>query len=280
MPERQALGRGLAALLREPERAAGDVRPVLLRDIHANALQPRKRFDEAGIGELAASIREKGVLQPIVVRRRDSGYEIVLGERRWRAAQAAGLETIPALVRDTSDRESLEIALVENIQREDLNPIELATAYRGLIEVNGLSQEDLARRIGKDRATIANMLRLLSLPEDIQANVVDGSLSMGHARALLAATTPARQRALRDRIVQEGLSVREVERLGRGERSMPPKARREEPKPDPVLARIQGDLQRRFQTPVFVRRRGRRGAIEIVFYGDADLDRIVRMVLG
>jgi len=280
MPERQALGRGLAALLREPERTPGDARPIPLRDIHPNVLQPRKRFDEAGLAELAASIREKGVLQPIVVRRRSSGYEIVLGERRWRAAEAAGLESIPALVRDTSDREALEVALVENIQREDLNPIELATAYRGLIEVNGLGQEDLARRLGKDRATVANTLRLLSLPEDIQANLVDGALSMGHARALLAAPSPARQRALRDRILQEGLSVREVERLAREERRTPPRARRAEPQPDPALTRIQGDLQRRFQTPVFVRQRGRRGAIEIVFYGDADLDRIIRIMLG
>jgi len=243
-------------------------------------LQPRKRFDEAGLAELTASIREKGILQPIVVRRRDSGYEIVLGERRWRAAQAAGLEAIPALVRDTSDRESIEIALVENIQREDLNPIELAAAYRSLIEENGLSQEDLANRIGKDRATVANTLRLLSLPEDIQANLVEGEIAMGHARALLAALSPARQRALRDRIVREGLSVREVERLAREERVAPPRARREEAKPDPALARIQGDLQRRFQTPVFVRRRGKRGAIEIVFYSDTDLDRILRLMLG
>lgn len=280
MPERQALGRGLSALLREPERSGGDVRTILLRDIHPNVLQPRKRFDEAGLAELTASIREKGILQPIVVRRRDSGYEIVLGERRWRAAQAAGLEAIPALVRDTSDRESIEIALVENIQREDLNPIELAAAYRSLIEENGLSQEDLANRIGKDRATVANTLRLLSLPEDIQANLVEGEIAMGHARALLAALSPARQRALRDRIVREGLSVREVERLAREERVAPPRARREEAKPDPALARIQGDLQRRFQTPVFVRRRGKRGAIEIVFYSDTDLDRILRLMLG
>ncbi len=280
MPERKALGRGLAALLREPDRGAGDVRPIPIGDIHSNALQPRKRFDEAGLAELAASIREKGVLQPIVVRRRDSGYEIVLGERRWRAAQAAGLEAIPALVRDTSDRESLEIALVENIQREDLNPIELATAYRGLIEVNGLNQEDLASRLGKDRTTVANTLRLLSLPEDIQINLVEGALAMGHARALLGAASPARQRFLRDRILREGLSVREVERLAREERAVPPRVRREEPKVEPALARIQGDLQRRFQTPVFVRRRGKRGAIEIVFYGEGDLDRIVRLMLG
>ncbi len=280
MPERQALGRGLAALLREPERGTGDVRSIPLKDIHSNVLQPRKRFDEAGLAELTASIREKGVLQPIVVRRRDAGYEIVLGERRWRAAREAGLDAIPALVRDTSDRESLEIALVENIQREDLNPIELATAYRGLIEVNGLAQEDLARRLGKDRATVANTLRLLGLPVDIQTNLVEGSLTMGHARALLGAASPARQRALRDRVLQEGLTVREVERLAREDHAPRARAPREAPRTDPAFARLQGDLQRRFQTPVFVRRRGKRGAIEIVFYGDADLDRIVRLLLG
>ena len=280
MAERKALGRGLAALLREPDRGGADVRSIPIGDVHSNALQPRKRFDEAGLGELAASIREKGVLQPIVVRRRDSGYEIVLGERRWRAAQAAGLEAIPALVRDTSDRESLEIALVENIQREDLNAIELAKAYRGLIEVNGLSQEDLAQRLGKDRATVANTLRLLSLPEDIQGNLVEGALTMGHARALLGAVSPTRQRHLRDRILAEGLSVREVERLAREDRTLPARVRREAPNVDPALARLQGDLQRRFQTPVFLRRRGKRGAIEIVFYSDGDLDRIVRLMLG
>jgi ParB family chromosome partitioning protein len=243
-------------------------------------LQPRRRFDEKAIAELASSIREKGVLQPIVVRRRDSGYEILLGERRWRAARAAGLETIPALVRDASDRESLEIALVENIQREDLNAIELATAYRSLIEMSGLTQEEVAARLGKDRATVANTIRLLALPEDIQRDVLEGTLSMGHARALLGLEPAARQRALRDRILREGISVREAERLAREGRSTPPRARKQPSAADPALARVQADLQRRFQTPVVVRRRGRRGTIQVVFYSDADLDRVLKLMLG
>ncbi len=279
MVERQALGRGLSALIREPERHAGEVRSLPVADIRPNASQPRKRFDEAAITELAASIREKGILQPIVVRRRDSGYEIVIGERRWRAARAAGIASIPAIVRETSDRESLELALVENIQREDLNPIELAMAYRGLLDLGGLTQEELAKRLGKDRATVANMLRLLTLPPDLQQNVIEGSLSMGHARALLSAGSAARQRAIRDRVLTEGLSVREVERLAQGGRPAPPGGRPASRKLEPALARLQTELQNHFQTPVAVRRRGRRGTIEITFYGDNDLDRIVRLML-
>jgi ParB family chromosome partitioning protein len=279
MAERQALGRGLSALIREPQRQAGEVRSLPVADIRPNASQPRRRFDEGAIAELAASIREKGILQPIVVRRDDLGYEIVIGERRWRAARAAGIASIPAIVRETSDRESLELALVENIQREDLNPIELATAYRGLLELGGLTQEELAKRLGKDRATVANTLRLLALPPDIQQNVIEGSLSMGHARALLSAGNAARQRAIRDRILREGLSVREVERLAQGERPASPAGRPASHKLEPALAHLQTQLQGHFQTPVVLRRRGSRGTIEITFYGDNDLDRIVRLLL-
>ena len=279
MVERQALGRGLSALIREPERKAGEARFLPVADIIPNASQPRKQFDEARIAELAESIQERGLLQPILVRRRDSGYEIVVGERRWRAAQAAGLASILAIVRETSDRESIELALVENIQREDLNPIELATAYRGLLDLGGLTQEELAGRLGKDRATVANLLRLLALPRDIQQNVIEGTLTMGHARALLSAGNAARQRAIRDRIVAEGLSVREVERLAQGGRPSPPGGRAAVRKSEPTFARLQGELQNHFQTPVLLRRRGRRGTIEITFYGDDDLDRIVRRML-
>jgi ParB family chromosome partitioning protein len=279
MAERQALGRGLSALIREPQRQAGEVRSLPVADIRPNASQPRRRFDEGAIAELAASIREKGILQPIVVRRDDLGYEIVIGERRWRAARAAGIASIPAIVRETSDRESLELALVENIQREDLNPIELATAYRGLLELGGLTQEELAKRLGKDRTTVANTLRLLGLPPDLQQNVIEGSLSMGHARALLSVGNAARQRAIRDRILTEGLSVREVERLAQGGRPASPAGRPVSRKPEPALAHLQTQLQGHFQTPVVLRRRGSRGTIEITFYGDNDLDRIVRLLL-
>jgi ParB family chromosome partitioning protein len=232
----------------------------------------------SGIAELAASIREKGVLQPIVVRRAAAGFEIVIGERRWRAARSAGLASIPAIVRETSDRESLELALVENIQREDLDPIELATAYQGLMELNGLTQEEVARRLGKDRATVANTVRLLGLPAEIQRDVAEGRLSMGHARALLGCSPAARQRALRDRIVREGLSVREVERLVRETREG-----RERPAPPPsrtaALSEAEQALQRHFQTPVAIKRRGRQGRIEIRFYNDEDLDRLLGLIL-
>lgn len=280
MPERQALGRGLSALIGRPERAGPEVRAIPIDDIHKNVLQPRKHFDDAGIEELAASIREQGVLQPIVVRRQAAGYEVIVGERRWRAARAAGLETIPALVRDSSDQESLELAIVENIQREDLNPIEQAQAFRTLMDLNKMTQEAVAARLGKDRATVANTIRLLGLPRDIQQDVAAGQLSMGHARALLACASTARQRALRDRIVRKGLSVREAERLAREERSQAgPRARARTPA-DAALGQVAEDLRRHFQTPVSVKRSGRGGRVEIRFYSDADLDRILRMILG
>jgi len=275
MPERQALGRGLSALIERPERTGDEVRMIPIGEIHKNVLQPRKRFDDAAIAGLAASILEQGLLQPIILRQRAIGYEIVIGERRWRAAKEAGLEAIPAIVRESTDQESLELAIVENIQREDLNPIEQAQAFRALMDLKKMTQEEVAGRMGKDRATVANMVRLLGLPQEIQLDVVEGRLSMGHARALLACSSAVRQRALRDRIVQKGLSVREAERLAgetRGKAAGRPA--------DPALAGIAEDLRRHFQTPVTVSRRGRRGRVEIRFYNDEDLDRILRLIMG
>ncbi len=278
MAERQALGRGLSALISRTDRSGSEVRTIPLELLHRNALQPRKRFDEAGIAELAASIREKGLLQPIVVRRATEGFDIVIGERRCRAARMAGLASIPAIVRETSDRESLELALVENIQREDLDPIELANAYRGLMELNGLTQEEVAGRLGLDRATVANTVRLLALPPEIQRDVAEGRLSMGHARALLGCSQPARQRALRDRIVREGLSVREVERLVREARESGERPARG---PSKQAARSEAEeaLRQHFQTPVAIKRSRRGGRVEIRFYNDEDLDRILGLIL-
>ncbi|MDP3939219.1 MAG: ParB/RepB/Spo0J family partition protein [Deltaproteobacteria bacterium] len=281
MAERQALGRGLSALISRPERAPGETRAIPLDEIHKNVLQPRKRFVDAAIAELAASIREKGVLQPIVVRRAaQGGYEIIVGERRWRAAREAGMDAIPAIVREASDRESLELALVENIQREDLNPIEQAQAFRALMELNGLTQEDLATRVGKDRTTITNVLRLLALPPEIQEDLSEGRLTMGHGRALLGCANAAHQRALRDRILRQGLSVREVERLALEGPDGGARRTRARATGDSTLKALEADLQSRFQTPVTLRRRGKRGTIEIKFYNDEDLDRIVRLILG
>jgi ParB family chromosome partitioning protein len=278
MAERQALGRGLSALISRTDRSGSEVRTIPMEHLHRNALQPRKRFDEAGIAELAASIREKGLLQPIVVRRAPEGFEIVIGERRCRAARMAGLASIPAIVRETSDRESLELALVENIQREDLDPIELANAYQGLMELNGLTQEEVAGRLGLDRATVANTVRLLGLPPEIQRDVAEGRLSMGHARALLGCSPHARQRALRDRIVREGLSVREVERLVREAREAGERPGPGLPRP-PARSEAEEALRHHFQTPVAIKRSRRGGRVEIRFYNDEDLDRILDLIL-
>ena len=222
---RNALGRGLDALIpaapapaREaapPARATNEVRT---NDIAPNPDQPRRRFDESELERLADSIRRHGVLQPIVVRRAAAGaarpYELVVGERRWRASQRAGRETIPAVVQDVEPHDLLEVALVENVQRRDLNPIELAQAFRALLEA-GRTQEEVGERVGLDRSTIANHLRLLELPKELQEDVERGALSMGHAKALLQLPNPERRRHLRDRIVAEALSVRAAEALAR-----------------------------------------------------------------
>ena len=280
MAERQALGRGLSALITPSERRPNDVRALPIKDLHKNASQPRKHFDDGAIAELAASIREKGLLQPIVVRRVRIGYEIIVGERRWRAAREAGLETVPAIVREATDRESLELALVENIQREDLNPIELATAYQGLMNLNGLTQEEVAGHLGVDRATVANIIRLLALPREIQQDVAEGRLSMGHARALLGCGTAVRQAALRERIIREGLSVRVVERLIRDAKDARPRRATSGAQTDPALAPAEEALKRHFQTPVSIKQHGKKGRLEIKFFSNEDLNRILRMILG
>ncbi len=222
------LGRGLDSLIEERE-PVGPAEPVGVEcaRIRPNPFQPREALDDETVGELAASIREHGVLQPVVVRRSDGGYELVAGERRWRACLRLGLERIPAVVRDVPDDRMLEIALVENLQREDLNPIEKARAYRRYVTELGLTHEAAAARLGKNRSTITNQIRLLDLPDDIQEMVSRGTISMGHARALLAAPDDETRRALARRIEQEGLSVRQTEELARP-RPAPPVERAEQ----------------------------------------------------
>jgi ParB family chromosome partitioning protein len=221
---RPALGRGMAALLSnapEPIRAAPSAVPgrtflsLPIEAIERSSEQPRKRFEEAKLEELAASIREKGVLEPILVRREGAKYRIIAGERRWRAAQRAGLREVPAVVRDASDREAFEIALVENLQRADLNAMEEAEAYDVLVQDHGLTQEVIAQRVGKERSTVANALRLLKLPEEVRDAVRDGRLDMGHARALLGLDDPEAIRKAALRAIREGLSVRATEALVR-----------------------------------------------------------------
>jgi ParB family transcriptional regulator, chromosome partitioning protein len=294
---RKALGRGLDALLGAkkpasapppqqpaeppalPEGIDGQVRRVPLSLIVVNPEQPRTEFDPTALEELAASIRVEGVIQPILVRPNGDRYLLVAGERRLRASKLAGLDSIPALVRGVEDDRLLEIALVENIQREDLNPIEIAAALQRLAQVGQLSHEELAQRTGKDRSTVTNLLRLLRLPSEVRALVAEKRLSMGHARALLALTDEESQRKLALRAAERGLSVREVERLVR-EATEPPKPKLEK-EIDPNVAAAVESMERRLGTRVrLVGRGGRKGRIEIDYNSPEELDRIYALLSG
>jgi ParB family chromosome partitioning protein len=280
-PERaQGLGRGLAALI--PQRSSNQ--PVTLElaisRIRPNPLQPRKRFDPDGLAGLTASIAEHGVLQPIVVTETMDGYQLVAGERRVRAAQAAGLERVPAVIRQLADREQLEIALVENLQREDLDPIETADAYRQLIEEFGFSQDDLATRVGRARSTVANTLRLLDLAQGVQAAVAGGRLSEGHGRALGGLQPEIQDRVL-DSVIGQDLSVRQTEELVR--RLREPKAEAAGPparRADPDLERVEEDLRRALGTKVSLARSRRGGRIVIEYYSDEELGRLYERLTG
>jgi len=280
MPDkRQALGRGLSALI--PEAAAPAAprpadRPVEIDiDLLApNPRQPRVTIDEARLEELAQSIRSNGVIQPLVVRRVEGRYEIVAGERRWRAAQRAGLLKVPIVVRDIPDEKLLEVALIENIQRENLNPVEEAQAYRRLTDELHLSQEAIAIAVGKDRATIANYMRLLRLPAEVRSDLASGALAMGHARALLALPDEGAQRRVSREVVAHGLSVRETESVVRRE-LQPAILPASMPRPvDPNTRAAESRLKIALGTPVRIHRRGKGGRIEIAFNDEHELQRL------
>ena len=280
-PERsQGLGRGLASLI--PQRHSGQpgTLEIPIGRVGANPRQPRKRFDLEGLASLTASIVEHGVLQPILVTETIDGYQLVAGERRLRAAQAAGLDRIPAVVRQLADRDQLELALVENLQREDLDPLETADAYRQLIDEFGFSQEDLAARVGRARSTVANTLRLLELAPGIQAAVADGRLTEGHGRALGGLATELQDRVL-DSVIGQELSVRQTEELVRRLREPKPQpeglpARRA----DPDLERVEEDLRRALGTKVSLARSRRGGRIVIEYYSDEELGRLYERLTG
>lgn len=280
MAKRVALGKGLGALF--PELEKGEKGDLLLCDIHAihpSPLQPRRLVPDDGIEELTQSIREQGILQPLVVRHRGEGYELIVGERRWRAAQRAGLKKVPILLKEATDQEVLELALIENLQREDLNPLEEAEAYQRLITEFAYTQEVLAQRIGKDRSSVANILRLLKLPEEVQGALEKNEISMGHARALLAFKNEREQIAFCRKIVKRGLSVRETEdgirHLLENKTSRPTK---ESEKPE--ITSLREELRHIFKTQVRIRTRGERGTIEIQFYSLDDLERILELIRG
>ncbi len=283
--KRNALGKGLSALLPDPEPRAteGPTGATLEVDVAAlepNPVQPRTNLDPAGLAELAASIRESGIVQPIIVRRLANGrYQIIAGERRWRAAQQAGLPQVPVVVRDVPDGRLLELALVENIQRQELSPIEEAHAYQKLQESLRLTQDDLARKVGKDRSTVANSLRLLRLPSEIQTLVNERQLDAGHARPLLALQAASDQVGLAREAARKGLSAREVERRVALMRAGSDEPRRSAPRKDANTRAAEERLRAVLGTPVTIKRRARKGTIEIAFGSEAELNRLFEWLL-
>jgi len=278
--KRKALGRGLSALF--PDTVIADTDKGFfycpIESISPNPHQPRQNFSDSELIELADSIKEKGVIQPILVSRTKDGFQLIAGERRWRAAQKAGLDKIPVLIRDVSPAETLELALIENIQRKDLNPIEESSAYQELVEKFHFTQEALSKRVGKDRSTIANFLRLLKLPAIIQQDLIDGRLTAGHARVLVAMEPLSVQLEIRDRIIKKSLSVRQTEDLVKKIVTLKkPKSPKTEI--DHYIDSLSKDLQKSLGTKVIIRRKGKKGKIIIDFYSDEDLSRLIDHLL-
>ena len=276
---RKALGRGIGALIPgadEPERTTQEVvENISLDRIRTNPMQPRTGMDEAHLAELANSIRERGLVQPIVVRRAGYDFELIAGERRLQACRRLGRSDIPAIIKDVPDDQLLELALIENIQREDLNPIDEARAYKTLIETLGITQDAAATRVGKDRATISNSLRLLTLPDEIQRLVASGQLSAGHARAVLTLGDTEEMLKTARQIVAEGLTVRTIEEMVRAGRKPRHKGRRTKRRVIPELAQIEEQLQRRLGTRVRVQGTQHKGSIAIEYYSIEELERII-----
>ena len=282
-----ALGRGLDALIPRVdsplEEDSGEVSKAFLECdidlIRPNRYQPRSHFAPDELTQLSESIQTQGVLQPILVRKLDAGFELVAGERRLRAAKLAGLERVPVVVKEVSDAQMLELSIVENIQRENLNPMEEAEAYHRLIEEFGLTQEQASVRVGKSRSAVANFLRLRQLPEPIKASIVEGQLSMGHARALLGADSAAQQNAAWRAILRKGLSVRQTEELIKRLRTASQAVEiKKNSTEDRHLSSVTENLSRRFGTKVQIKRRGKKGRLEIEFYSNEDLDRLLQLL--
>lgn len=273
MLKKTGLGKGMAALLPVIEDDAKKYFSCPIEEIKPNRHQPRKTFVAEKLEELASSIREKGIIQPLVVRKASSHYELIAGERRWRAAQKAGLREVPVVIQDVSDDVAVEMALIENIQREDLNAIEEAEAYHALMEKFNLSQDEMAKRVGKERSTVANSLRLLRLPHDLKRDIVEERLSMGHARALLALDSPDMMKKAREEILKGRLSVRAAEGLVKKIKSKKPLQTKKDV--EPHMVDLEERLKRHFMTKVSIRRNGKGGKIEVFFNNPDDLSRII-----
>ncbi len=289
--KRKALGKGLSSLI-PSSIAKSQVQPVTsfpsrsaelrieVSKIRPNPRQPRRSFDDAGLDELASSLKAQGLLQPVVVRPLSEGqYELIAGERRWRAAQRAGIHQIPAVVRDVPDEKLLELALIENLQREELNAIEEAEAYRILVDDLELTHNEIAQRVGKQRTTVANALRLLNLPETVKDMVRGRLISMGHARALLALEDAKAIESLARRVVAEGLSVREVESQAKRPAGVKPRAGRPSKPIDPNVAAAEATLQRILGTKVRIAGNGTVGRLEVHYHSAEELDRVYRLIV-
>jgi len=279
--ENRALGKGLSALI--PEKVdltnAESLTKIKTSNVKVNSNQPRKHYDDERLSELIASVKEKGVLQPILVREKDGGYEVIAGERRLRAARALNMEEVPVVIKEVSDQEALVLALIENIQREELNPIEEADAYKRLLEDYSFTQEDVARSVGKDRSTISNILRLLKLPEEIQRSIAKGAISEGHARALLSVENKRELKQLFEYSIKKGLSVRELEQLVKTGLGL--KYRREKSKltkKDYNVVALEERLQQILGTKVSIMAQKKRGKVVIEYYSNEDLDRIINII--
>ena len=281
----KALGKGLGAIFQRDNVSLDGpgLTPVELPidELSPNPYQPRRKFDAEALAELADSIKAHGVLQPIVVRKKDGAYQIIAGERRWRAAKAAGLSTIPALVKQMDDSSMMQVALIENLQREDLNPIEEAVAYRKLMDEFGLTQEELSTAVGKSRPVIANAVGLLNLPQQVQDQLAEGRITAGHARCLLTLPGAQLQTSLADRIVKDGLNVRQTEQLVRRltENVSRKQNGRRRGRSDPDAALLAGRLSERLGTKVKLTGTPHKGVIQIEFYAAEDLDRILEIIL-
>lgn len=288
--QKRALGRGLSALIPQAAPPANVAvvpaepppRPGVLKlpieSIHRDTAQPRRHFDEAKLAELTESIKTHGLMQPVLVRKDGDGYRLIAGERRWRASQAAGLHEIPAIVKDVTEVQAFELALVENLQRADLNPIEEAEGYKRLIEEFKLTQEQVSQRVNKDRSTVANALRLLGLPDDVKQMVAEGSISMGHARALLGVPRLPEMAALAEQVVARKLSVRDTEKLVQQQRTSKKEGGRPA-KQSPQVKALTEELQRLLGTKVrLTEKGGGKGTLEVDFFSYDDLDRLLKLL--
>lgn len=278
--EKRVLGRGLSALIPEKIQDTADkqqagVINIPIDKIKANKFQPRKDFDKDTLKDLTSSIKEKGLIQPVLVRYKDNEYELIAGERRFRAAKMLNFKEIPAIVKNVSDLDSLELSIIENVQREDLNPIDQAKAYKQLIEEFNMTQENIAEAIGKDRATIANILRLLKLSEKIQEHVSRGTISMGHARAILGLSSDREQSRLCTKVIKNDLSVRDTERYAKKMQSGTKKTISDK---DPNLIDAEELLKEALGTKVKIIKSKKGGKIEIEFYSDNDLERVITIL--